>query len=348
MSTICILALATAQISLAQFVLDNGQGRVESGQILFTWGRNDFSQLGGASCSKDALLPVWNCEPDTENRKTPTAVPFLGYKKIHRTWLGDSISMVQLAEHDEVYSWGQGGFIGRLQPNSFSGVPALVNELKGSTKLSAGVKHAVSILPAQQGDAFEYDDFQNFHEEFNFVGDAAPSFSSPLACPRCVAWEDAKPQPIGFPPITGYACHAPVWGPTSRAWCYIGVFDAPPCKLAIADDLVDPQGGNQPPDRASNATSARGQETLVSRALRTHFIACCIALASLCLLTSGACKAALVAGSAPSASITAACCSPLTPPSPTAAVAPQLQTCTQPRNSCCTLEPQFSTPYLNP
>jgi hypothetical protein len=68
-----------------------------------------------------------------------------------------------------------------------------------------GYKHAAALFPPQPGDAFEYDDFQNFADDFRFTGDAAASFSPPLACPRCALW-DTAPQPIGFEPVTGYTC----------------------------------------------------------------------------------------------------------------------------------------------
>eukprot|EP00961_Rhodomonas_salina_P223674 3024606-Rhodomonas_salina.1 len=68
--------MMTAQIVLSQIILDNGQGRVDTGQILFTWGRNNAAQLGVVTCAKDKLLPTWQCEPDTNDRHVPTAVPW--------------------------------------------------------------------------------------------------------------------------------------------------------------------------------------------------------------------------------------------------------------------------------
>ena len=69
----------------------------------------------------------------------------------------------------------------------------------------AGYKHTTALFPPQPGDAFEYDDFQNFAADFSFTGDAEASFSPPLSCPRCDLW-DTSPQPIGFEPVSGYKC----------------------------------------------------------------------------------------------------------------------------------------------
>ena len=117
------------------------------------------------------------------------------------------------------------------------------------TRTRHAFRHTCALLPGRPGEAFEYDDFQNFAGHFNFTGDARPSFSPPLACPRCAIW-DTAPHPIGYEPLQGYTCQAPTWGPSVRRWCYLGVFGQAPCKAAepvqesLREDLGVDAAGN--------------------------------------------------------------------------------------------------------
>ena len=156
-------------------------------------------------------------------------------------------------------SWGDGSSIGRVLEADISrdgskvsvndsGTPAPVVGLKGASRVVSAHSHTCALFPPRPGDAFEYDDFQNFESDFSFTGDAEPSFSPPLVCPRCASW-DSSPQPIGFEPVKGYKCQAPLWGSSSRAWCYIGKYTSSPCKFAqqvqaslLADLGVDKEG----------------------------------------------------------------------------------------------------------
>ena len=136
----------------------------------------------------------------------PAPVATLNYTNLTRISLGRDSTFCQTVSETDVneagagirwMSWGDWRGIGRvLAPDispdgtqvkvNVSGSPAYAEGLNGATQVSIAHRAATALFPPKPGEAFEYDDFQNFRSHFNFTGDAAPSFSPPLACPRCV------------------------------------------------------------------------------------------------------------------------------------------------------------------
>ncbi|EKX32024.1 hypothetical protein GUITHDRAFT_148917 [Guillardia theta CCMP2712] len=246
-SLVALCLLGSSSSVSSSYTLNDGTGRTSDGNILYMWGRNNVAQLGVVSCVQDTRFFTFSCLPDTVDRSTPSACPLLGYSKVLNASLGNTVSFVLLAD-GSVYSWGEGQYLGVETSELYTGVPNLVDGLAGTRRIEVGYTSTLASFAPRQGNIIEYDDFQNFHSDFSFVGDAQPSFSPPLDCPRCVAWEKSKAQPVGFAPITGYKCQAPLWGTLSNPWCashkcYVGSFASAPCKNAIQAGPVPGEPG---------------------------------------------------------------------------------------------------------
>ena len=130
------LSVSAATFTTPAMIAGGGEYSValKSDGTVWTWGRNNYGQLGIGIADSGRTIPV------------PVAPVFFQNNKIQAIAAGDS-HVAALTENGSVYAWGRNTSrqLGNGEAAEFRSTPVLISELSGIQAIAAGGTHTVAL-----------------------------------------------------------------------------------------------------------------------------------------------------------------------------------------------------------